>query len=370
MSMRIDKGKGRFYDKQKEFGQKGVEEMTVSEFYERFSSDCAAGCGNQLLAKHPKEVTKTNRCWFRLSFGGEHYALLLSNEIDSTYDDGSISRPGDVGEWTIHGIRVGLCREVQEEPAAWQEVTFSGKREKKVTGKEPFVTDPIALGAKAGDWLCYEITFTGSCYPYHEEAVLTMVPDKQMPLPLMIGSDRPVKEKIGFWGDSITQGCGTEDDSYTHWVARIAEKLPEISVWDLGIGYARASDAAIQGGWMERAKQCQTIHVCFGVNDILRNRKAEEILWDLEIIIDTLKEAGCRVILLTLPPFDLEGEQRVQWQKVNAAIRERLCREADGFFDIAAVLGQEVPNEHRCIYGGHPNAEGCKAVAEAYLKGR
>ena len=37
---------------------------------------------------------------------------------------------------------------------------------------------------------------------------------------------------------------------------------------------------------------------------------------------------------------------------------------------IAAVLGQQAPNEHRCIYGGHPNAEGCKAVAEAYLKER
>ena len=83
--------------------------MTVSEFYQRFSSDCTAGCGNQLLAKHPKEVTKTNRCWFRLSFGGENYAFLFSNEIDSTFDDGSISRPGDVGsDWMIQGIRVAL----------------------------------------------------------------------------------------------------------------------------------------------------------------------------------------------------------------------------------------------------------------------
>lgn len=344
--------------------------MTITEFYRIFSSDCTAGCGNQLLAKLEEPVTKTGRCWFKLSHGGENYALLFSNVIDSTYDDGSISRPGDVGgNWMIQGMRVGLCKGLKEEPALWQTVTFDGTEQKKVSGKEVFATDPVSLKARAGDWLCYEISFTGSCFPYHEEAVLTMVPDKQIPLPLMIGSDRKISERIGFLGDSITQGCGTEDDSYTHWAAKIAEKLPEsCSVWDLGIGYARAADAATDGEWLKRAKQCDKVHVCFGVNDTLRNYRAEEILQNLQIIVSKLKEAGCRVILLTLPPFDLEGEQRIQWQKVNKAIRESLCKEADGLFDIAAVLGQDAPNEHLCIYGGHPNAHGCAAVAEAYLR--
>ena len=344
--------------------------MTVSEFYRAYASDCSAGCGNQLLAKLPEPVTKTGHCWFKLSHGGEHYALLFSNEIDSTYDDGSISRPGDTGsDWVIHQLRVGLCKECKEEPTHWCTAAFDGKKEKTVSGKAPFVTDPIPVGAKAGEWLCYEITFTGSCYPYHEEAVLTMVPDKQMPLPLMIGSDRQVAERIGFYGDSITQGCGTEDDSYTHWVAQIGENLPEsCSVWDLGIGYARAQDAARDGGWLERVKQCDKVHVCFGVNDVLRDRKAEDILQDLQTIIRKLHRAGCRVILFSLPPFNLEGEQRNQWQKANQTIRESLRTEADGFFDIAAVLGQEAPNEHLCIYDGHPNGEGCKTVAEAYLR--
>lgn len=344
--------------------------MTITEFYRIFSSDCTAGCGNQLLAKFSEPVTKTGRCWFKLSHGGENYALLFSNVIDSTYDDGSISRPGDVGgDWTIQGMRVGLCKGFKEEPALWKTVTFDGTEEKKVSGREIFGSDPISLKARAGEWLCYEISFTGSCFPYHEEAVLTMLPDKQMPLPLMIGSDRKVSERIGFLGDSITQGCGTEDDSYTHWVAKIAEKLPEsCSVWDLGIGYARAEDAATDGEWLKRAKQCDKVHVCFGVNDTLRNYRAEEILQNLQRIVSKLKEADCRVILLTLPPFDLEGEQRIQWQKVNKTIRESLSKEADGLFDIAAVLGQAAPNEHLCIYGGHPNAHGCAVVAEAYLQ--
>ena len=344
--------------------------MNVSDFYQNYASDCTAGCGNQLLARLDTPVTKTGRCWFRLRGGGENYGMLFSNQIDSTYDDGSISKANDVGgDWTIESLRVGLCPAWGEEPEKWCAVTFDGDPQKQVSGKEPFASDGIPLKAKAGDWLCYEITLTGSCYPYHEEAVLKMRPDKQMPLPLMIGSDRKVTERIGFLGDSITQGCGTEDDSYTHWAAKIAEGLPEtVSVWDMGIGYARACDAATDGGWLQRPRQCDTVHVCFGVNDVLRGRKAEEILKDLETIVTKLKEAGCKVILLTLPPFDLEGEQRLAWQTVNKTIRETLWKTADDLFDIAAVLGQPAPNENLCIYGGHPDANGCKVVAEAYLK--
>lgn len=343
--------------------------MTTTEFYRDYASDCTAGCGNQLLARLEQPVTRTGRCWFRLSRGGENYALLFSNGIDSTFDDGSISRVNAVGgNWMLEAMRVGLCAAVGEEPRAWQEVTFDGEKKKAVSGPEVFATDPIRLIAKAGDFLCYEITLTGSCYPYHEEAVLTMVPDKQLPLPLMIGCDRPVGQRVGFLGDSITQGCGTEDDSYTHWAAQIAEKFsPEYSVWDLGIGYARASDAAADGGWLARAKQCDTVCVCFGVNDVLRGRSAEAILQDLRTIVTKLVDARCRVILFTVPPFDLTGAEQHQWQQVNAAIRSRLWKEADGLFDIAAVLGQKAPNEHLCIYGGHPNAEGCRAVAETLL---
>ena len=343
--------------------------MNISDFYQTYASDCTAGCGNQLLNRLEKPATKTGRCWFRLSHGGQNYALLFSNQIDSTYADGSISKANDVGgDWVIEEIRVGLCPGQGEEPKCWHTVTFAGAAKKQVRGNAPFATDPILLGAKAGEYLCYEITLTGSCYPYHEEAVLTMVPDNQIPLPLMIGCDRKVSKKVGFLGDSITQGCGTEDDSYAHWVAKIAEGLPEnCSVWNLGIGYARAYDAATDGGWLQRAKACDTVHVCFGVNDILRGRTAEQVLEDLHTIVSRLKAADCRVILLTLPPFDLEGEKRLRWQKVNDMIRTNLRAEADGLFDIAAVLGQPAPKEHLCIYGGHPDAEGCQAVAEAYL---
>ena len=192
--------------------------------------------------------------------------------------------------------------------------------------------------------------------------------DKRFPVPLMIGCDRPARAHIGFLGDSITQGCGTAYDSYTHWAAKIAEGLSDdLAVWDLGIGYARASDAATDGGWLARAKRCDVVNVCLGVNDLCRGRNAEQISADLCRIVRLLKEAGCRVILFTVPPFDFGGDAKTWWYEINRYLRETLSKEADALFDFAAVLGKPAPDEHLSVYGGHPNAEGCAVAAKAYL---
>ena len=352
--------------------------MNLQEFYQTYSSDCTAGSANQLLAKLDEPVLRTGRNYYRLSHGGRNYALLFSNTIDSTFSDGSISRANDVGgRWLIHQMRVGLCAASGEEPSDWHIVTFDGKSEKVVEGPGAFCTDPIPLQAKAGDVLCYEICFEGACFPYHEEIVLPVTVwngfefelNKQVPVPLMIGSDRAVTTRYGFIGDSITQGCGTPVDSYTHWVAKIAEGLPEsYSVWDLGIGYARGYDAATDGDWLGRAKTCDTVHVCFGVNDINKGRTAEQVMEDLRTIVLSLKAAGCRVILFTVPPFDMVEQKKDYWYEVNAAIRGELGAVADAVFDFAKVVGQEAPNEHCAKYGGHPNVEGCAVAAEVYLK--
>ena len=62
-------------------------------------------------------------------------------------------------------------------------------------------------------------------------------------------------EGIAFLGDSITQGVGTPDNAYTHWNALISKEIgEEYSYWNLGIGYARASDASTDGAWLNKAK--------------------------------------------------------------------------------------------------------------------
>ena len=112
--------------------------MNLSDFYQKYTSDCTAGCGNQLLTRLESPVTKTGRCWFRLSHGGQNYGLLFSNQVDSTYDDGSISNANDVGDdWTIEEIRVGLCASRGEEPSYWHRVTFDGAGKNRYGGKHP-----------------------------------------------------------------------------------------------------------------------------------------------------------------------------------------------------------------------------------------
>ncbi|MBQ4050592.1 MAG: SGNH/GDSL hydrolase family protein [Oscillospiraceae bacterium] len=354
--------------------------MELKEFYERFSSDCTAGSAAQVLTRFEKPVERTGRVWYRLSHGGENYALLFTNTVDSTFSDGSVSKANDPGgEWEILSMRVGLCPAWGEEPENWVKVTFDGKGEKTVSSPGPFTTDPIALSAKGGEYLCYEITLRGCVFPYHEEITLStrMTQDgvttesRQFPVPVMIGSDRKITKRVGIIGDSITQGCGTEYDSYTHWAAKIAEELPsDVSVWDLGIGYARGYDAATDKGWLARAKTCDEVNVCFGVNDLNRGRTAEELICDLRTIIRSLQAAGCRVTLFTVPPFDQQGSAKENWYAANKVIREELSREADDFFDFAAVLGLPAPDEHRAPFGGHPNAEGCLKAAKAYLARR
>ena len=197
--------------------------MTLPEFYRTYSSDCTAGSANQVLTRDDTPQTRCGRVYYRLSHGGAQYSLLFSNQIDSTFSDGSISRANDIGgDWDILSLRVGLCAQAGGEPALWYTVTFDGKPKKHIAASDttPFFCDPIPLGASGCDYLCYEITVCGACYPYHEEITLNVVirdgdawvPCKKIPVPLMVGSDRPVSLRVGFLGDSITQGCGTEYD--------------------------------------------------------------------------------------------------------------------------------------------------------------
>ncbi len=355
--------------------------MTVRDFFSRYASDTTAGSSNQLLARFPDSVLRSGRIRYRLFRGGREYALLFSNRVDSTYSDGSVSRAGDCGgAWEILSLRVGTAGAGRGEPSCWHTVTFSGEPRRAVEpGEGFFASDPIRLDAKGGDDLLYEITVRGSCFPYHEEIVLNVcsrtegeafAADKRIPVPLMIGSDRPVSLRAGFLGDSITQGCGTEYDSYTHWVARVGEGLPEdVSVWDLGIGFARAYDAARDDLWLERAKTCGIVTVCFGVNDLHHARTPRELTGDLRTIVRGLKGAGCRVILFTVPPFEsFEGALRTDWYESNRIIHEELAAEADGIFDFSRAVGRPEPLRHLPLYGGHPDAHGCEILAKAFLE--
>jgi len=353
--------------------------------FKTFSSNTIAGSGNQYFFAMEKKEIRTSRVFYKITHSGTfQYSLLFSNVIDSTYADGSISRKNLVCEsWTIHAARVGRCKKTifdantfrfnETDIYEWFAITFDGANTKDVSPAEFFWTDPMEFSFENGEYLCVEMTFSGTMIPYHEESLLPAFVlhdgnweyDKKTPFVGMIGCDRKVAHTIAFWGDSITQGIGTPINSYAHWNALVAKYLGEqFACWNLGIGYARANDAASLGAWWEKAKHNDTVVICLGANDILENRPAERIILDLTTIVSALKQNGTRIVLQTVPPFEYTDNQISVWLQINEFIRNELSKEVDLMFDVVPYLCN-MQSTYFPIYGGHPNEIGCRIWAKA-----
>lgn len=350
-------------------------------YFARFSSNTIAGGANQSWFDPGDDAPHTGRVFYRLSAGGKYnYSFLYSNVMDSTYADGSHSHANMIcGAWELLGLTCAVCkRDVAKDApviAGMTPVLFDGKTARHVAPGEFFCSDPLELEAEAGDYLCLEITFSGRCVPYLEETILPVfhVADgavekgRRFPVPGMIGCDRPVKQKIVFLGDSITEGLGTPEDQYLFWTAKIAEQLgTENSFWNLGIGYGRCADAAGGGSWIWKASHGDFVNVCFGVNDMLHGDRGR-VRENLTRIVTMLKKAGCRVGLFTVPPFEwVDPDLRAIWEEGDRYIKEELGPQAEYVLDTADIWGQPGELRYHCAYGGHPNPEGCAKMADAY----
>ncbi len=356
-------------------------------FFNEFCSNTYAGSGNQLYFSTNNEI-KTGRVFYKISTGGEYnYSILFSNIIDSTYSDGSLCHKNYICDsWMIHSAKIGKCKNMDISKSysemimgediivdEFKEITFAGLTAKKVMPGEFFSSDPIKYNFEKDEFICIELTFSGNCIPYHEESMMPVfVKDgegwkhsKHMPFAGMIGCDRAVKTKVAYIGDSITQGCGTTPNKYSHWNAFLSEMIgEEYSFWNLGLGFGRANDAASDGAWLFKAKQNDIIFVCYGVNDILQGQSEEQIKKDLETIVKTLKKEGKTVILQTVPPFDYQGHHIRIWENINNFIKNELKDIADHIFDNVQCLGKEdIPSNAK--FGGHPNDDGCYVWAKA-----
>ena len=355
----------------------------LTEFCRTFSSNTLAGSGSQhhFFSDNPS-AEQVGRIYYRVFHGGTYrYSLLFSNTIDSTFANGDHSYQGYLcGEWTITRLSVGLTDHCSEQEAGVlrniQPLTIGRNTSYTVQPGELFATDPLMLTAEAGQYLCVEIGFRGADIPNHEESWVpsfvlendAWIPSRRLPFPSMIGCDRPVNHRVAYFGDSITQGIGVPVGAYTFWNALISEQLGhQNAYWNLGLGFGRAMDAAADGVWLAKAKQNDNVIVCYGVNDLgrQRNRSAEQIFEDLCTIVDKLHKAGCRVLLQTIPPFNYEEDIRIKWDTVNRRIREELSHHVEAFFDVVPILGQDAEHPHHTPYGGHPNEEGSRLWAEA-----
>lgn len=240
------------------------------EFFRNFSSNTLAGSGNQsFFLPEDADTVYTGRIFYRIFAGGSNrYSFLFSNIVDSTFSDGSHSHMNLLcDQWRVVRAAAGVCRSCTAETMArveyFQPLTFSGAAGKEVMPGEFFSSDPVTLDLDRGDYICLELSFQGSMIPCHEESILpafvltgdSWKPSKHLPFAGMVGCDRNTALRIGFLGDSITQGIGTEPNSYDHWNAKLAEMLGEkYACWNLGLGFGRAEDAASDGAWLFKGK--------------------------------------------------------------------------------------------------------------------
>lgn len=350
----------------------------MTDFFDRFTSATIAGSGNQFFFSTENKERMLGRIFYKISVEGTHdYSLLFTNVIDTTYADGSQSHADmRCGEWMLHGARVGICDKADNSPdVELTTLTFGGESSKLVCVDDEFWSDPITLTFKKGQYLCFEAEYSGEMIPYHEETLLPCFifedgkwrEGRKIPFPSMIGCDRPVSKRIAFFGDSITQGIGTEVDSYDHWCAVLSEMMDgDNAYWNLGLGYARAEDAALDGAWLKKAKKNDVVFLCLGTNDVFHVAIKERLISSLGKIVDLLISEGIKVILITLPPFDQHGIFIDIWRSANEFIKTTLSKKVETVFDVVPVLCGDEPWQAK--YGPHPNAEGCERWAEALFE--
>ncbi|MBQ4624848.1 MAG: SGNH/GDSL hydrolase family protein [Clostridia bacterium] len=345
------------------------------QFFKTYSSNTTAGTGNQCHFASPGGGV--GRVYYKVRTGGKYnYSFLWSNILDSTFSNGAEFHKNLICDsWVMESLRVGVCTGVNpDDPIELVPVTFGGKLEKEVAPGEFFASDPVSLSPNAGDYICLEIAFRGDMIPFHQEIQIATYrkdcdiwsPSNLLPVPGMVGCDRPVKTRVAFFGDSITQGIGPAFNSYTHWNAVVAQGLPQdVACWNVGLGYGRAEDAASGGAWMFKALQNDLVVVCFGVNDIHQHENYETTRHDLEVIVNTLKGAGKKVLLQTIPPFDYNPKRKEIWLRLNHYIKTELAPRVDAIFDTVPILSPDSDHPEIAKYGGHPNEEGCRAWGEA-----
>ncbi len=351
-----------------------------------YASNTLAGASNQAIRGSEEQKKRKSYIFYKIQAGGSfEYTLLFSSVTDGTSRMGFA--PNTVCDsWEILSARVGRLSEFPEGdveqliphkdffPEDFKSLTFDGKAGYAPSGAEIFKCDPITLEFKKGEYLCLELETLATYFPCHPELWIASYVfedgrwsySPETPLAIMIGCRRyRSRGRIAFLGDSITQGIGPRKNGYENWCARLAEHLGDrFTYYNLGIGYGCAKDVAEGGVWLERAKTADIVFLCFGVNDIEAGRSADEIIGDLKKIIDSLKSAGCRVILQTVPPFNQTGARLEIFKIVNAAIKGELANIADLVFDCTWILSQGERSNNIAHFGGHPNAEGSGIWAE------
>lgn len=345
---------------------------------------------NTYILLAPNE-TRTFMATMRVQRPGTHWRFSMTNTVDTNWADGARSRANMPGG-TFDIVSAAFSNGADIVP-----VTFEGKLSRIVHPDEQVTSDICNIESARSRFItfrwCLRAGDAGAIVPAtpNSQALCAFAPgdatyagpeaftdartlegeDENMcALPDLFEAEGAALSTMAFIGDSITQGVGTRIGYYESWAARIAAALADrYATLNLGLGYAQIADAACDGAWLNRAKHCDVVNVCLGVNDLLHGDGSACIL-RLRAAIAALKSTpnAPRIVLFTTPPFDYEGCNIERWHELNAAITAPDHMGADYVFDMASVLSVDNEHAHMAKYGPHPDGVGGAAVAEAYVK--
>ena len=359
-------------------------EKPVTDFT-TYVSNTVVSTGNNFYIEKAENITY--RAYLPVEQYGElEYKFFFTNMVDSTYAKGKNAFVGkDGGAYTVsNAVIADGGTSTEDEITNRTPVTFGGKETKEVAADESYWSDPVTMNIPEGHYMVWEWTVSGEGIPCNKMASLTSTASSadgetfqfcdEIPLPQLIGAKRDVKHTVAAIGDSITQGCQTEQMKYEFWASKISTQLgSDVAFFNCGLGWARASDAASNENWLSRVSQYDTVIVAFGTNDIVSGKyggkksTAEEIEEYLDTIVSYLTEKGCDVILFNAPPQDFKETN----EGIRTALNEKIPAIAEKygakFFDFSALLSTE-DEPGKAVYGGHPNGEGGTVVADAFVK--
>lgn len=359
-------------------------EKPVTDFT-TYVSNTVVLTGNNFYIEKAENITY--RAYLPVEEYGElEYKFFFTNMVDSTYAKGKDAFVGkDGGAYTVsNAVIADGGTSTEDKITNRTPVTFGGKETKEVAADESYWSDPVTMNIPEGHYMVWEWTVSGEGIPCNKMSSLTSTASSadgetfefcdEIPLPQIIGAKRDVKHTVAAIGDSITQGCQTEQMKYEFWASKISTQLgSDVAFFNCGLGWARASDAASNENWLSRVSQYDTVIVAFGTNDIVSGKyggkksSAEEIDEYLDAIVSYLTEKGCDVILFNAPPQNFKETN----EGIRTALNEKIPAIAEKygakFFDFSALLSTE-DEPGKAVYGGHPNGEGGTVVADAFVK--
>ncbi len=344
----------------------------MKDFY---SNSIAGTCNNLILRGERREIR--GRIFYRVAdHDATEYAFSFDNAVDSTFGDGKESRANLPG--APYTVLSAFAGGFSGDPGTFDgeliPLSFGGKPAKEVAPGEHYLCDPFEVDLKGKDYLVFEWTVRGTEIPYTPDKLQPsfLIRDgkatasPEFPQPSLVLCKRDARMTFAFFGDSITQGLQTPADEYAYWAALIAKGLPrEIAFANLGLGFARAKDAATLGVWFEKARQFDFVNLCFGVNDLGAEKETpENVCESLRTVVTALKEAGCRVGMFTVPPFGCLENARTL---INEFIKRELAPLCEYVYDVDPILSDPA-NPGTPLYRLHPNTTGCKLLADDFLK--